>query len=85
MIRYKQTDRYSRFSQGYPAALAELIPSVVIRNKTFFDKDLDGQYYEEYRLIESEDEKAKWLEARVAERRVITEVSLLVPLLHRHH
>lgn len=75
MIRYKQTDRYNGFSGKYPSALAQLVPSVVIRNKRFIDKDLDRQFCEEYRLNQSRDGESKWLEARVAERQVIHDVS----------
>ena len=50
------------------------LPSVVIKNKTYIDIDLDQEWCEEYQSKTSEGEASNWVEARVAERYVISEV-----------
>lgn len=69
--------------RGYPPKLAKYVPSIVIRHKTYVDTDLDRKWRDKYATIRSKDKRLKWLEARLTERRIISKVSLLLPLFHR--
>lgn len=70
------TRGYFAHGRGYPVELAKLLPSIVVRNKTYIDVELDRAWRDEYMAKGSKDKELKWLEARVAERRIISDVSL---------